>query len=136
MGRERAGYAAVAHLYIGAYDQHQGKPEDAIEHYKEVLSLAQSFAAQNVYANLPPVLTKVKAAALGNMGEAYYNLRNYAAAKDSFEAGLASSNKSPATWPLRSRRTPTWSNFSPPTWDICCWPRPWKKAAGRAKRKL
>jgi len=98
MGRERAGYAAVAHLYIGAYDQHQGKPEDAIEHYKEVLSLAQSFAAQNVYANLPPVLTKVKAAALGNMGEAYYNLRNYAAAKDSFEAALALDPRSASTW--------------------------------------
>jgi len=98
MGREHAGYAAVAHLYIGAYQQHQGNSEDAIEHYKKVLSLAQSFAAQNVYANLPPVLTRVKAVALGNMGEAYYSLRNYAAAEDSFEAALALDPRNVSTW--------------------------------------
>jgi hypothetical protein len=50
IGREEAGYAAVAHLYLGAYE---GRSTDAIKHYKRVLSLAQTLAAQNVYANLP-----------------------------------------------------------------------------------
>jgi len=98
MGREHAGYAAVAHLYLGAYDQQHGNPANAIEHYKKVLSLAQDFAAQSVYANLPPVLAQVKAAALGNMGEAYYSLRNYGDAKDSFEEALALDPRSARSW--------------------------------------
>ena len=98
MGREHAGYAAVAHLYLGAYDQQHGQPANAIEHYRKVLSLAQSFAAQNVYANLPPVLTKVKVAALGNMAEAYYSLRNYAEAKESFQAALALDPRNLRSW--------------------------------------
>jgi protein O-mannosyl-transferase len=98
MGREQTGYAAVAHLYIGAYDQQHGQLSEAIEHYKKVLSLAQSFATQNVYANLPPVLIKMKAAALGNMGEAYSGLRNYSDAKDSFEAALALDPRGVRLW--------------------------------------
>src|SRR5208283_932010 len=98
MGREHAGYAAVAHLYLGAYDQQHGQLANAIEHYKEVLSLAQSFAEQNVYANLPPVLTKVKAAALGNMAEAYYKSGNYADARESFQAALALDPRSIRGW--------------------------------------
>src|ERR1700690_48210 len=88
MGRERTGYAAVAHLYLGAYEQQHGQPAQAIEHYQAVLDLAQSFAAQNVYANLPPVLTKVKVAALGNMAEADYGLGRDADARAGFQAAL------------------------------------------------
>ena len=98
MGREHAGYAAVAHLYLGAYEQQHGNPVNAIEHYKKVLSLAQDFAAQSVYTNLPPVLTKVKAAALGNMGEAYFSLQNYGNAKDSLEAAVALDPRSARSW--------------------------------------
>ena len=98
MGREHAGYAAVAHLYLGAYDQQHGQPAEAIEHYQKALSLAQSFAVQNVYASLPPVLTKVKGAALGNMADAYYSLRNYQAAKESFRAALALDPRSVRSW--------------------------------------
>ncbi len=98
MGREQTGYAAVAHLYLGAYDQQQGQLAEAIEHYQKVLSLAQSFAAQNVYANLPPVLTKVKATALANMGDAYFGLRDYGEAKSSFQAALALDPRSVRSW--------------------------------------
>ena len=98
MGREQAGYAAVAHLYLGAYDQQRGQLGAAIEQYKQVLSLAQSFAAQNVYANLPPVLIKVKATALGNMGDAYFGLRDYDEAKSSFQAAVALDPASARSW--------------------------------------
>jgi len=98
MGREQAGYAAVAHLYIGAYEQRRGKPQEAIAQYQQVLSLAQAFAAQNVYANLPPVLTKVKAAALGNMGKSYFVLRSYGDARDSFQVALALDPRSADLW--------------------------------------
>ena len=98
MGRELAGYAAVAHLYLGAYDQQRGQPADAIAHYKKVLEMAQNFASQNVYANLPPLLTRMKAAALGNMGDAYYALHEFPNAKTSFEAALQLDPRSPRQW--------------------------------------
>ncbi|MGA2690297.1 MAG: tetratricopeptide repeat protein, partial [Candidatus Korobacteraceae bacterium] len=98
MGRELAGYAAVAHLYLGAYDQQRGQPADAIAHYKKVLEMAQNFASQNVYANLPPLLTRMKAAALGNMGDAYYALHDFPNAKTSFEAALQLDPRSPRQW--------------------------------------
>jgi tetratricopeptide (TPR) repeat protein len=98
MGRELAGYAAVAHLYLGAYDQQRGQPADAIAHYKKVLEMAQNFASQNVYANLPPLLTRMKAAALGNMGDAYYALHDFPDAKTSFEAALQLDPRSPRQW--------------------------------------
>jgi len=88
IGRELAGYAAVAHLYVGAYDQRKGHPALAIAHYQEVISLADSFTAQNRYAQVPPVLIKMKAVALGNMGDAYYVLGDFANAKASYEAAL------------------------------------------------
>lgn len=98
MGRELAGYAAVAHLYLGAYDQQRGQPADAIAHYKKVLEMAQDFAAQNVYANLPPLLTRMKAAALGNMGDAYYAVHDLPNAKSSFEAALQLDPRSTRQW--------------------------------------
>ena len=98
MGRELAGYAAVAHLYLGAYDQQRGQPADAIAHYKKVLEMAQNFASHNVYANLPPLLTRMKAAALGNMGDAYYALHEFPNAKTSFEAALQLDPRSPRQW--------------------------------------
>jgi len=98
MGRELAGYAAVAHLYLGAYAQQRGEPADAIAHYKKVLEMAQDFASQNVYANLPPLLTRMKAAALGNMGDAYYAVRDFPNAKTSFEAALQLDPRSPRQW--------------------------------------
>jgi tetratricopeptide (TPR) repeat protein len=98
MGRELAGYAAVAHLYLGAYDQQRGQPADAIAHYKKVLEMAQDFASQNVYANLPPLLTRMKAAALGNMGDAYYAVHDFPDAKTSFEAALQLDPRSPRRW--------------------------------------
>ena len=98
MGRELAGYAAVAHLYIGAYDQQHGKPAVAIMHYKKVLDLAQSFAEHNVYANVPPVLIRMKATALGNMGDAYYAMHDLQHAKDSYEAALQLDSHSAREW--------------------------------------
>ena len=98
MGRELAGYAAVAHLYLGAYDQQHGQEADAIAHYKDVLGLAQDFAARNVYAHLPPVLTSIKAAALGNMGDAYYASGNFADARTSYEAALQLEPASARHW--------------------------------------
>ncbi len=98
MGRELAGYAAVAHLYLGAYDQQRGQPADAIAHYKKVLEMAQDFASQNVYANLPPLLTRMKAAALGNMGDAYYAVHDFPDAKTSFEAALQLDPRSTRQW--------------------------------------
>jgi tetratricopeptide (TPR) repeat protein len=98
MGRELAGYAAVAHLYLGAYDQQHGKLADAIGHYQNVLALAQDFAVRNVYAHLPPVLTKIKAATLGNMGDAYYASRDLSNAKTSYEAALQLDPSSARHW--------------------------------------
>jgi tetratricopeptide (TPR) repeat protein len=88
IGRELAGYAAVAHLYLGAYEQREKRPSDSIEHYRQVINLAQEFAEQNRYANVPPVLLRMKSVALGNMGDAYYSLGDFANAKSSYEAAL------------------------------------------------
>ncbi len=88
IGRELAGYAAVAHLYLGAYDQQHGQASEAISHYQKVLQLADDFTAQNSYAHVPPVLFRMKATALGNMGDAYNALRDYPEAKSSYEAAL------------------------------------------------
>jgi tetratricopeptide (TPR) repeat protein len=98
IGRELAGYASVAHLYVGAYDLQHGQPAVAILHYKKVLDLAQSFAAQNNHENVPPVLTRMKAAALGNMGDAYYAMRDLQQAKDSYEAALLLDSHSAREW--------------------------------------
>jgi len=87
IGRELAGYAAVAHLYLGAYDQRQGRPAEAIEHFRQVLALAQDFRAQNV-SQAPPLLARMEAVALGNMGEAYYALGDFRQAKASYEGAL------------------------------------------------
>jgi tetratricopeptide (TPR) repeat protein len=43
-------------------------------------------------------LTKVKVMALGNMGEAYYALHNYADAKGSYQAALALDPQSVHSW--------------------------------------
>ena len=88
IGRELAGYAAVAHLYIGAYDQRQQRPAEAIAHFQQVLALAQQFTAQNKYAHVPPVLIRIEAIALGNMGDAYYVLGEFGRAKASYEGAL------------------------------------------------
>ena len=88
IGRELAGYAAVAHLYLGAYDQRQQRPTEAIAHFKQVLALAQDFTAQNKYANVPPVLIKIEAVALGNMADAYYVLGEFGKAKASYEGAM------------------------------------------------
>ena len=98
IGRELAGYAAVANLYLGAYDQQHGQLQDAITHYQNVLTLEHQFAVQNVYTNLPPVLTRMKAAALGNMGDAYYSLRNWSDAKTSYQAALQLDPRSVRQW--------------------------------------
>ncbi|HUI83196.1 MAG TPA: tetratricopeptide repeat protein [Candidatus Binatia bacterium] len=88
VGRELAGYAAVAHLYLGAWNQQHGEPAEAVRHYQRVVALAEQFTAGNVYAKVPPVLIRMKAAALGNMGDAYYVLNDLPEAKTSFEAAL------------------------------------------------
>ena len=88
IGRELAGYAAVAHLYLGAYEQKQGRPRDAIAHYDKVLELAQQFASQNRSAKVPPVLIKMEAVALANSGDAYYVLGEFPQAKRSYESAL------------------------------------------------
>ena len=98
IGRELAGYAAVAHLYLGAYYQQHGQPAVAISHYEKVLSLARDFAAQNVYAKVPPVLIRMKEAALGNMGDAYYALNDFPEAKSSYEAALQLDPRSTRHW--------------------------------------
>ena len=86
IGRELAGYAAVAHLYLGAADQHAGRPAEAIAHYQKVLALAQEFTAQNRHAKVPPVLIKMEAVAQANMGDAYFGIRDFPNAKSSYEA--------------------------------------------------
>ena len=88
IGRELAGYAAVAHLYLGAYEQRQGRPSDAIFNYDKVLDLAREFTAQNRSANVPPVLYKMEAVAMANSGDAYYVLGDFPHAKLSYEAAL------------------------------------------------
>ena len=88
IGRELAGYAAVAHLYLGAYDQRQQRPEAAIAHFQQVLELAQQFTEQNKHAGVPPVLIRMEAVASGNMGDAYYVLGDFAQAKAAYEAAL------------------------------------------------
>jgi protein O-mannosyl-transferase len=98
IGRELAGYAAVAHLYLGAYYQQHGQPAVAIAHYEKVLSLAQEFASQNVYAKVPPLLIRMKAAALGNMGDAYFALDNFAEAKTSYQAALQLDPRNATKW--------------------------------------
>jgi tetratricopeptide (TPR) repeat protein len=88
VGRELAGYAAVAHLYLGAYDQRLGRPREGIEHFQQVLQLAQDFTSHNVYAKVPPMLVRMEAVALGNMGDAYYTVGDFRQAKSSYEAAL------------------------------------------------
>jgi protein O-mannosyl-transferase len=89
IGRELAGYAAVAHLYIGAYDQRQQRPAEAVVHFQQVLALAKEFAAQNKYANVPPLLIRIEAISLADMGDAYYVLGDFGKAKTSYEGALA-----------------------------------------------
>lgn len=98
IGRELAGYAAVAHLYLGAYYQQHGQPGVAISHYEKVLSLAQDFTSQNMNAKVPPVLIRMKAAALGNMGDAYYALHNFADAKTAYESALQVDPRNAHKW--------------------------------------
>jgi len=86
IGRELAGYAAVAHLYLGANDQHTGHTAEAIAHYRKVLALAHDFTVENRGAKVPPVLIRMKAVALSNMGDAYFTLRDFPNAKSSYEA--------------------------------------------------
>ena len=88
IGRELAGFAAVAHLYLGAYDQRQEHPAEAIAHFQKVLELADQFAAQNRYGNVPPMLIRIEAIALGNMGDAYYVLGDFANSRKSYESAL------------------------------------------------
>ncbi len=89
IGRELAGYAAVAHLYIGAYDQRQQRPAEAVAHFQQVLALAKEFAAQNKYTNVPPQLIRIEDFALADMADAYYVLGDFAHAKSSYEGALA-----------------------------------------------
>jgi protein O-mannosyl-transferase len=88
IGRELAGYAAVAHLYLGAYEQKQSRPHEAIAHYDKVLELAQQFTTQNRSAKVPPVLIKMEAVASANAGDAYYVLGDFPQAKRSYESAL------------------------------------------------
>lgn len=88
IGRELAGYAAVAHLYLGADDQRQQRPAAAIAHFQQVLDLAQEFAAKNKNGNVPPVLIRMEAVASANMGDAYYVLGDFAESKAAYEAAL------------------------------------------------
>jgi tetratricopeptide (TPR) repeat protein len=98
LGRELAGYAAVANLYLGAYAQQHGQPEDAITHYKKVLALAEDFTSQNGSAHVPPVLIQMEAAAQGNMADAYYVVRDYPNAKINFHAALRMDPRNPRHW--------------------------------------
>ena len=88
IGRELAGYAAVANLYLGAYDQRQQRPAEAIAHFQQVLALAKQFTEQNKHENVPPLLIKIEAYALADMGDAYYVLGQFPDAKASYEAAL------------------------------------------------
>jgi tetratricopeptide (TPR) repeat protein len=88
IGRELAGYAAVAHLYLGANEQRQQRPAAAIEHFQQVLALASAFAAQNRYGNVPPMLIRMEAVASANMGDAYYVLGEFGQARAAYEEAL------------------------------------------------
>jgi protein O-mannosyl-transferase len=98
LGREVTGDAVVAHLYLGAYDQQRGRPEAAIDHYQAVLTMANAFASENVYATLPPVLTQMEATALGNMGYAYFALSDLEDAKASFRRALRLNPRGAREW--------------------------------------
>jgi protein O-mannosyl-transferase len=89
IGRELAGFAAVAHLYLGAYEQRQQRPANAIPHFRKVLQLADQFAVQNRYGNVPPLLIRMQAIALADMGDAYYVLGDFTQSKKSYEGALA-----------------------------------------------
>ena len=88
IGRELAGYAAVAHLYLGAYDQRQQHPAGAIAHFEQVLELARQFTAQNKDASVPPVLIRMESVASADMGDAYYVLGDFAKSKAAYEQAL------------------------------------------------
>ena len=98
LGREQAGYAAVAHLYLGAFAQQQGWLDGCIEHYKAVLALADEFTAGNVYANVPPVLVQIKATALTNLGYVYNGVHNLEDSRASFQAALKLDPRSAREW--------------------------------------
>ncbi|MFI5105918.1 MAG: tetratricopeptide repeat protein, partial [Terriglobales bacterium] len=66
--RGRAAYAVRAHMYIGAYEQQQGRLTEALDHYNQVLSLGQSTAT------LIPLGPVFKAKLFANMGHAYRDL--------------------------------------------------------------
>ncbi len=86
--RELAGFAAVAYLYLGADVQRQGHPQEALADYEQVLRMVHDFAAQNAFAQVPPLLLRMKMVALGNMGDAYYATGDFSQAKASYEAAL------------------------------------------------
>jgi tetratricopeptide (TPR) repeat protein len=88
MIREQNGYAAVAQLYLGTYEQQHGHFQQALEHYEAVLRLARDFSAENGYQNVPPVLLKIKATALANMGYTYYALGESGQSAESFQDAL------------------------------------------------
>ena len=98
MGREQLGDAAVAHLYLGAFDQQHGQIEDALNHYKAVLMLIETYTAENKYGNVAPVLLKMKATALGNMGYVQLGLGQLSDAATSFQAALQLDHHSVREW--------------------------------------
>ena len=98
MGREQLGDAAVAHLYLGAFDQQHGKIEEALDHYKTVLTLIDTYTAANKYGNVAPVLLKMKATALSNMGYVQFGQGQLAQAAASFQAALAINHHGAREW--------------------------------------
>lgn len=88
ISRELAGCAAAAHLYLGANDQHEGHAAEAIGHYQKALALTRDFTAENRGAKVPPVVIRMQAVALADMGDAYFTLRDFPKAKSNYEAAL------------------------------------------------
>lgn len=97
-GREQLGDAAVAHLYLGAFDQQHGRVEEALNHYRAVLTMIDTYTAANKYGVIAPVLLKMKATALGNMGYVQFGLGQLPEAAASFQAALQLDRRGVRNW--------------------------------------
>jgi protein O-mannosyl-transferase len=80
--RGRVAYAVRAHMYIGAYEQKQGRLTEALDHYNQVLSLGQS---TGTLITLGPAF---KARLFANMGHAYRDLGDLVKARDSLREAV------------------------------------------------
>ena len=67
-------HQALPHMYIAAYDQRQGKLQEAIEQYRKALSVSQNKSRN--------------ARAFGNMGHAYLDLGDMAQARENLQKAV------------------------------------------------